>query len=583
MSEAESAINRRIREGRAYLIAWQNTKRASYFEGDKNLQSVLRMYLGEDANHHWEILQHVGRQAAVEMDLLARSSNRDENLPRLRRHDEVGTRLEEVVLHPDYHSLGSTIWASGIMELFGQPGKETLAGALGYLVAHNGEAGHLCPIACTAGLIKLLQRVGTLEQKERLLPRLTSTDYAQRLHASQFVTEVQGGSDVGANDCLAYNDPARPEMYRIVGEKWFCSVADAGVFLVTARPEGSEAEGTKGLGLFLVPRTIDGHTNHFAIRRLKYKLGTRSMASAEIDFDHAIAEPIGFVHRGFKNLISIVLDTSRVHNAVAACGMMRRACVEAHSFAEHRIAFGGRVLDYPLIQLSLARMKLQTAAAVATTFRILDTTDRLTLDPEQPELSGARRVNVNINKYWTSIACTSVVRDAIEVLGGNGTIEEFSVLPRLYRDAIVIESWEGTHNTLCMQVLRDFTARGLHRRWFADAQQLVAAVERPDLEQHGARARALLAEVEGAIDRLLSTDDAEFAPLHIRQVVDRMCVFSSYASLLNELQWVLEHDRESATTKGAVVALYHKLYVDRVDPMEDDELLPLCRTVNRVL
>ena len=309
----------RTQQARTSLAAWQAHKPTDYLQADTNIQRVLLMHMGEDYSRHRGMLDKAASLSATRMDGLAITSNRDENLPRLSRFNGIGERTEEVVFHPTYHELGACVWDTGVLAVLEKPGHELLSGALSYFIAHNGEAGHACPVACTAGLIKLLQQVGSNEQKKKYLPQLFETDYAKRLHGAQFVTEVQGGSDVAANSCIAVADKKHKGHYRITGEKWFCSVIDAGLFVLAARPDGAP-QGTQGLALFLIPRTVDGEVNDFTVRRLKYKLGTRSMASAEVDFNGALAEPVGPMEQGFKNLMGIVLDTSRLQNAVAPCG-----------------------------------------------------------------------------------------------------------------------------------------------------------------------------------------------------------------------------------------------------------------------
>ncbi len=562
--------------GRADLAAWIASKPDDYLAGDPGFERVLRQHLGEAFDTRREAIASAAQVSAQQMDELVRLSNRDENLPRLTRYDDIGRRIEGITFHPTYHELGALVWKTGVLACLAEPGNETLSAALDYFIAHHGEGGHTCPIACTAGAIKLLQQLGTRDQQQRFLPRLTDPDYSRRLHASQFVTEIQGGSDVGANACVATPDPDRPGSYRISGEKWFCSVIDAGVFVVSARIEGAP-DGTKGLGIFIVPREIDGEPNAFTLRRLKTKLGTRSMASAETDFAGALAEAVGPTDRGFKNLVRIVLDTSRIHNAVVACGMMRRAYIEAQTFAQSRRAFGVEILSHAMVQQLLARMRMETAAAIATTFRILSMTDRLTREEVGGDLAQARRVHVNINKYWTSLRCTRTVRDGIEVLGGNGAIEDFSVLPRLYRDSIVIESWEGTHNTLCAQVLRDFATRGLHRFWTDEVREAISRLEHPSLVEHRERAERLWGDVKARIGRLLATDVAQ-ASLHVRAVVGRMCQLNSYVSLLGELAWERaqgeadgqEHD--FAAVKEDLCELYYRETIERQDPQDHPEL-----------
>lgn len=565
----------RNQQARTSLAAWQAQKPTDYLQADTNIQRILQMHMGESYSHHQPMLSKAATLSASKMDALAIRSNRDENLPYLNRFNNIGERTEEVVFHPSYHELGACVWDTGVLAVLKQPGNELLSGALSYFIAHNGEAGHACPVACTAGLIKLLQQIGSAEQKKKYLPQLLETDYAKRLHGAQFITEVQGGSDVAAISCVATPDAEHEGMYRISGEKWFCSVIDAGLFVLAARPEDAP-QGTKCPALFLIPRTVDGEINDFSIRRLKYKLGTRSMASAEVDFNGTLAEPIGPLEQGFKNLMSIVLDTSRVHNALAACGLMRRACIEAQAYARHRTAFGKPIIEHATVAQIIARMKVINAAAVANTFRLLAMGDRIATGEVSAEITEARRTHVNINKYWTSIQCTRVVRDAIEVLGGNGTIEEFSVLPRLYRDAIVLESWEGTHNTLCAQVLRDFATRQLHQPWLTELQNTLATIRHASLQAHRSRAEQLLNDVTTRIERLLSSE-VDYASLHIRTVVDHMCALNNYLSLLLELDWELGQNIESQ--KALITDLYYSLFIDQTDPMENPELPALIQGI----
>lgn len=556
--------------GRDDLDAWRETLAQNAFETDPFAQGLFERLLPEGWASTRERLLGLAHETGPAFDAQVRECNRDENLPKVRRHDELGHPVESVAFHPAHHEVGRVFWGSGVLSELANPGRERLAGALDYLLCQHGEAGHACPVACTAGAIKLIQLVGSDAQKERYLPPLLDPDYDRRLHAAQFVTEVQGGSDVGLNVCTATPDPDAPGHYRIAGEKWFCSVADAGVFVVSARVEDG-GSGTRGLGLFLVPREVDGRPNGFELRRLKYKLGTRSMPTGEIEFAGARAEAIGPTAEGFRNLVSVVLDTSRVHNAIAACGLMRRAFRVAHAYAQHRRAFGAAIGEFPSTQETLARMKLRSMVSLASTFWILDVSDRIALEPD-PELAKARRLAVMINKYRTAIACTATVRDAIEVLGGNGTIEDFSVLPRLYRDAIVLESWEGTHNTLCAQVLRDMASRGLHEPWLNALGRSVDALDDARLESVRARASALLDDVKARISSLLDADPRR-AAAHIRYVVDHMGLLTDWVTLATQAQWEVCEGGGGESLDA--LALYESLYIERVDPQRDDSLQEL--------
>ncbi|MBI5502865.1 MAG: acyl-CoA dehydrogenase family protein [Deltaproteobacteria bacterium] len=554
-------------QARGELAAWREFRARNPLDADPFFLRLVRRYLGA----RWSEVEprlRATAAAARDVDADVAETARDEHLPVLRRHDDLGRPIEEVVFHPAHERIGRAFWSSGVLAVLAEPGNDTFSGALCYLLDRGGEAGHACPVACTAGAIRLLQRVGTDDQRRRWLPALLETEFSRRLHAAQFVTEVQGGSDVGRNGCRAEPVPDGSGRYRIRGEKWFCSVADAGLFVVSARVPGAAA-GTRGLGLFLVPRRIDDRPNGFRLRRLKWKLGTRALATGEIEFDGALAEPIGRLDQGFRNLVAIVLDTSRVHNALAACGVLRRALEEAHAFAAHRVAFDRPIAGFPGVQELLARIKASLRAALASTFRLLDWTDRIAAGNAAPELEGARRIGVMINKYGTALACTRGVRDAIEVLGGNGTIEDFSPLPRLYRDAIVVESWEGTHNTLVAQVLRDFATRRLHEPWLAAAAADLAALEVDLPGPLAARARALFEEVRDRIRRVLEVD-ARRAEAVGRHVVDRMCRLTDWLALCDQLR--AERLAGEPTDQEDVLELYRRLHLDPVDP-QDDPLL----------
>jgi acyl-CoA dehydrogenase len=392
----------------------------------------------------------------------------------------------EIEFDPAYHRAGRAVLASGIV---GAPAREQAA--LFYLLAQVGEGGHACPVVCTAGLVRVLRTAAADDLRELFLPPLLETDYDRAERGAQFLTERHGGSDVGANRVEAVPDDGSWLLY---GEKWFCSVADADQFVVTARPRGAPA-GTRGIGCFLVPREGGG----FRIRRLKDKLGTRALATGEIEFDGAVGFPLGPLEEGFKTAVG-VLNTSRWLNAVGSAGLMRRAFDEASSFARERTAFGQPIVEFPLIREHLAVMKAEADAALASTNELTELVARIDDGSASEDGVAWHRILVNANKMVTSLAATRAVRRGIEVLGGNGTIEDFSPLPRLWRDAIVFESWEGTHNVLCAQVLRD-----LERM---DAVGLVA-------NRSGAS--------EELADRLRrSVADPAFGALHIRRQLDEL-------------------------------------------------------------
>lgn len=496
-------------EARDAFARWSRRANADWYLDDPHLRAILAAHR---PSADTTPIAAFGKLSATVLDPLARETNRDECLPRLRRWDGQGNRVEEVDFHPSYHQIGVAAYATGAMARYASPGRELETLALLYLFAQNGEAGHACPMACTAGMIKILQ-ASDCPRAPGWLERLLDPDYTRHFHGAQFLTEVQGGSDVGANTLVA-----RPagDRWTLHGEKWFCSVVDAHLFLVSARPDGAPG-GTRGIEVFVVPRQLDaGGVNHFEIRRLKTKLGTRSMASAELDFRGAEAWRVG----DFRQTVEVVLNTSRLYNAVCSSAALQRAFRDASLYAEERIAFGRPIASFPTVARLVAGLRTEATAARGLTFFLADLADRLAVGEATARDAGAWRMLVNLNKYWTALAATRGVRDAIEVLGGNGAIEDFSVLPRLLRDMIVCEAWEGGHNVLCTQAYKDAARLGLHLPMFELLREIGG--DNPRLQA-----------VEAMWERLLALPP-DRALWHVRDAADALRPVAQAAALRSQ-------------------------------------------------
>lgn len=495
--------NRRARtvSARADLHDWRDAQPDNAFDSNIQLQRLLTTLMGEDRLAEIRAsLTDFGSVVATTLDQAAEVNNRPRNLPVLDRFDAFGTRTEGVENHPSYDECGSAIYQDGrVIAVYADAPANLHAQALFYLSSHVGEAGHNCPVACTAGVVKVLQQVASEELAQRWLPGVLSDRYSDRLDGAQFLTEVQGGSDVGANEVRAIPDGEElgTTRWRLHGEKWFCSNAAADLFLMTARVDDG-GDGTRGLGLFLVPRVLDdGSVNNHVLRRLKDKLGTRSMPSAEIDFDGALGYAIGDVSQGFGTVMTHVINTSRLYNTVGCAAIARRAHVVAEGYARHRRAFGAPIADYPMVQEMIAGTRATSSALLAGAMELAalqDDAERGTAD--ESELAFLR-VATNLAKMRSCQHSHRAVLTAIETLGGNGAIETFSILPRLLRDNVVYENWEGTHNTLVAQSVRDFARGGLHVGFVAGLRRRLA----------GVRDQALVAPAVAAVDAAVETID----------------------------------------------------------------------------
>jgi acyl-CoA dehydrogenase len=517
--------------GRDDLASWRAGRPVNFYDTSPNLAQALEAWAGRvELDKMEQRLRDFGAVVAGVVDPAVEVLERHRQFPAHLAYDAIGRQRQAVEFHPAYEEAGRAIWGSGFLAGTQLAGHFEMVG-LFYLLSHVGEGGHACPAVCTAGLVRALERRGSDELRARYLPGLRDRDYDACLRGSQFLTEIQGGSDVGANVTRAVPDGDIDGAWRISGEKWFCSVADADLFAVTARPEGATG-GTRGLGCFVVPRTVDGTTpNGFRIRRLKDKLGTRALASAEIDFDDALAWPIGPVEDGFQVAVEELLNTSRWLNAVGSTGIMRRAYLEASSFARHRRAFGVPIAAIPIVREQLALMKVEEHASLSSTLALTSMLTRLDGGAGEDTDAGAYRLLVNANKYVTSVGGTEVARRGIEVLGGNGTIEDFSPLPRLYRDAIVYESWEGTHNVLCAQVHRDCTRLGVLDPMLAWTRTTLAASGYAN-EPDGERVAQALDTLEPRLRRSIAGGPEQAASF--RRQLERLMRGVQAACLLTE-------------------------------------------------
>lgn len=565
------ATQSHTQRGRNDLIAWEQHKPDNFFTADYNLQRVVQMYMSETAyTAALDNMTSLGAEAATTIDAAAKVEDRIGNHPRLQRWTGLGERVEQIEFHPHHDRIGRIIWEHGVMALQASAGNTVHQMALFYLLNHNGESGMMCSLACTSGLIRALQQAADPALREQFLPPLLDKNYESKHHGAQFLTEVQGGSDVGANAVTATQ--TEDGSWRINGEKWFCSNINSDQFLMTARVVNKQREesetGTRGLGLFLVPRLLkDGSTNGFYIRRLKDKLGTRTLASAELDFQDCVAYNVGPVEQGFKNVVTLVLNTSRLMNAVACAGIMRRVLIEAGQYACHRTAFGNAIANFPMVQETIVDIMTESYAATASCFYLAHLLDKIETGNATPQDEASYRMLVNINKYITSIAGTETVHKGIEILGGNGAIESFSILPRLYRDMIVLESWEGTHNVLAVQVLRDCARYQIHEAFFADMSAQLATVTHDRLfAQHQSTAKAL-ERTETMLARLLNADTT-YSQAHARRFIDLAARVAQAVLMLVETQWEL--DRDLSTFKPQILMHFiNKYLVPDYDPLDD--------------
>ncbi|HEY9232267.1 MAG TPA: acyl-CoA dehydrogenase family protein, partial [Blastocatellia bacterium] len=400
----------------ARLEDFKGIEGTDFFAEDRGLQLLLGDLLkAEERETVFASLHECARLVSGPWNELACEANRPENLPRIMKYDRAGNPTEQIDFGPFTRQLRREAAEFGILK---EDRSNVHLFALVYLLAHNGEGGLNCGLSCTDGLIRVIEAHGSAFLRETYLPRLRSV--ATPFAGAQFVTERQGGSDVGAIEASARDNG--DGTWAITGDKWFCSNPDE-YFLVAARPAGAAA-GTAGVAIFFVPRVLpDGRLNNISFRRLKNKLGTQSLPTAEMDFNGATGFVIGEARDGLKLLMSYVINVSRLHNAANACGFLHRAFLEARNYARQRQAFGGALIDYPMIQETLVSMLEKLWRYRLLTFKLAAMIDEHGLVPADAEQAMWQRFLINLAKYRTGATLTASIHDAIMVLGGNGIVE----------------------------------------------------------------------------------------------------------------------------------------------------------------
>lgn len=442
------------------------------YGNDPVLQRLLQQWMGPD---HYEALQsRFHDMGAIAADATPLSALADKHRPTLETHDAQGHRIDQVVYHPSYHWLEEMSYGNGIVGIKYDPDflaqhrnvRHLTGFTLGYLFGQT-ECSLFCPICMTDGVGRVLERHAKGDPiAEETIRHISATDMDELWQGAMFLTEIQGGSDVGANAVQARQDGDR---WFLSGDKWFCSNVDADAILALARMPGQTVEtGTKGLGLFLVLRQRpDGNGDTIRIHRLKDKLGVASMPTGECTFEDTEAFLIGGAGEGFKQMAEM-LNLSRLYNAIASVAGMRRGAIEALAYGRERDAFGKTLDELPLWRASMADLAAETIGATLVVFETVRTLDAA--DCGDTEAQSLVRLLTPVIKGSTGNLAVFTISQCMEAIGGNAYIEEH-IMPRLLRDAQVLPIWEGTTNVLALDALRAMQKTGAQ-------ELLVARVQR---------------------------------------------------------------------------------------------------------
>jgi putative acyl-CoA dehydrogenase len=501
------------------------------FEQDLALvEGIHREHAGWSEEHLRMVGLCAGSETALQWGIDANTS-----VPVLHTHDRYGHRIDEVIYHPAWHQLMDRAVSFGLHASpwrDSRPGAHVARAAAFYLWSQV-EAGHGCPISMTFASIPALRLQPDVAAE--WVPRFTSLEYDPGLRpvgekqgalCGMAMTEKQGGSDVRAN--TTYAEPVAAggpgEEYLLTGHKWFCSAPMCDAFLVLAQTR-------RGLSCFLLPRVLpSGARNHISIMRLKDKLGNRSNASSELEFDRASAVMLGEEGRGVRTILEMV-NCTRLDCIAGTAALMRQALAQASHHAAYRKAFGRLLIDQPLMQNVLADLALESEAATVLLLRLARAADGAARS--EPEEADLKRLGTAIGKYWVCKRGSMHSAEALECLGGNGYVEE-SLMPRLYREAPLNSIWEGAGNVNCLDVYRAMVKEpATVEAYFSEVRRARGANTHLDqatgaLEREFTSARGELSEDEGqarrVVERLATTLQAALLVEHSPAVVaDAFC------------------------------------------------------------
>lgn len=550
-----------------------------WYQLDPNLSFLLDRYLPDPADRAFAE-EHVSAYGPlVGRTLAPRAEETDAHGPVLRRYDRWGYEVGEVVHHPTWLQNKADLVRNGFVGLSqhaGRPVPAVVTAARAYLVS-QAETAIYCGLGMTGGAADVVERYAPASVRDQLLERLTSLDPDTAWEGGMFLTERQGGSDVGANTTRAVQDG---DEWRLFGDKHFCSNVDADVFIVLARPEGAPA-GSRGLATFIVPsRTPEGAPNGFVIKRLKPKFGTVGVPTGEVTLDGARAWLAGGSGsaaasgasgsaadgaaqatagtlpgaatgpspapdaardgRGINRMMEMV-NASRFGVALMGLGIHRRAFLEAVIYAARREQWGQRIDRYPLVRETLVDILVDLEAGLAATFECAAAA-RTAEDAEEGRL--LRRILIPLAKMRTTRVGLWATSNALEVFGGNGYMTDWPMARQL-RDAQCHTIWEGTENILCLDVRRAMRGEQAHLALAARVERaLEMAAPHKVLAGAVDVVAAALRDVHRASEYLASAPD-DVALLQQRKLAELLADTAEGALLLDEAAWSLARDGDA--------------------------------------
>lgn len=537
------------------------------FNADRVLRSWLRRHVAPRDLPDWE--RELGAFGQlIEQDLYPQQLAELDAEPALIQFDAWGKRIDEIRLTPLWLRLKGVAAKHGLVAT----GYDRELGALArvkqfaqnYLFTAASDI-YSCPLAMTDGATRALLDARNERLIQRAVPHLLSRDPAQFWTSGQWMTETSGGSDVSRTETIARMDDTG--QWRVYGRKWFTSAASSEMAVLLARPEGGPA-GSEGLALFYIePRDAEGRLQGATIERLKHKLGTRKLPTAEIRLDGAPVQPVGALTHGIRH-IAPVLNITRIWNAIAALSLFRRGLQLARDYAQRREVFGKPLLEQPLHQQTLADLQAEFEAGFHLSFLAIELLGRQDCSELDDQHKALLRLLTPLVKLLTAKQAVAGLSEVVEAFGGAGYIE-WTGIPVLLRDAQVLSIWEGTTNVLSLDTLRVLQATSLLPARAHLKATLATVVDNP--EEVGQLQRAF----DGLAQRTeaLFKGDRESLEANGRAIALSLARILAAAQLLKHGAWASRAEADPRPIAAARRFIRHGLVQPETGSADDRQML----------
>lgn len=455
-------------------LEWR--KNVDYYMEDPFFQKLIKIYTGDEAEKLDREARAFSKKVSFRWRDFSERIATPECRPYMMHYDGHKNRIDRIVRPYEIEVMEKEVFSEA---WFADKTSDWTRFIKLYLLGQNSEAGIICPLICTWGMAALLEKYANTQETKAILDHVKNGIEGVYSIGAQFVSEIQGGSDVPANLLEAVEENG---VWRLYGTKFFCSAAHADYSVITAKPKGSEK-----VGLFVIPMWLPGNKekeirNSYTIDRIKRKLGTVELPTAEITYDGTIAYPVGPLNRGVANVVGIVLTYSRLALSIGSAAGMARGLREVQKYGEFRTAFGLHLKDYPMMVGQFLRNLNNVKRTIAGNFKVykefislpgglsvgLESGGLFVSDKSDEPMEMRRkrfyvRQLVLLQKITVAKDASDMSRIGISALGGHGVMEDFSSLPRMLRDGLVNELWEGPRNVLLTQLFVDFQRA---RKWY---------------------------------------------------------------------------------------------------------------------